>query len=72
MIQFVSNLPEVGGFLQVIPIFTINKTDHHDNWKPNNLNVIGSKNTINKIVKVGYGYICLREEKVSFNNNNIM
>jgi hypothetical protein len=66
MIQFVSNLPEVGGFLQVIPIFTINKTD------PNNLNVIGSKNTINKIVKVGYGYICLREEKVSFNNNNIM
>jgi hypothetical protein len=30
MIQFVSNLPEVGGFLQVIPIFTINKTDHHD------------------------------------------
>jgi hypothetical protein len=30
MIQFVSNLPEVGGFLQVIPIFTIIKTDHHD------------------------------------------
>ena len=59
MIQFVSNLPEVGGFLQVIPIFTINKTDHHDIAEillKVALNTI-SPNVVLDIQKVGYNLL---------------
>ena len=29
-IKFVAGLWHVGGFLRVLPVFSINKTDHHD------------------------------------------
>jgi len=39
--------------------------------KPNNLYVFGRKNTkgLNKVAKIGYGHLSLREENFTFNDN---
>jgi hypothetical protein len=42
--------------------------------KPNNLIVFGSNKTkgLNKIAKIGYGNLCLREENISLDENYII
>ena len=41
--------------------------------KPSHFNVFGIKkpNDLNRIAKIDYAHICLRDENLSFNNNYI-
>jgi hypothetical protein len=43
-------------------------------WKENNLKGFGASKPkgLNRIAKIGYGHLCLREENLSFNNNLII
>ena len=39
--------------------------------KPNNLKVLGARHPkdLNRIAKIGYGHLCMREKNLSFDNN---
>jgi hypothetical protein len=44
-------------------------------WKPNNFKtILGARKPkgLNRITKIGYGYLCLREENLSFNDGCII
>ena len=73
-IKLVSDLRQVGGFIPGTPVSSTNKTDHHDMTE---ILLKVALNTINQTNQTqnrqrSHMYLCLKEDNISFNDNNMI